>query len=55
MKVPMKPIVIFVFGTVTIGIGGQEIKRTSGYFPNDSIMKFGQNTETSPVDLRRLQ
>ena len=36
------------------GTEGLRNKRTSGNHPNYSIIKIGQNTEKSPVDLRRL-
>ena len=36
------------------GTGGLGNKRTSGDHPNDSIIENGQNTEKSPVDLRKL-
>ena len=36
------------------GTGGLGNKRTSGDYPNNSIVEFGQNTEKSPGDLRRL-
>ena len=38
-------------GTRIRGIGN---KRTSGDYPNYSIIKIGHNTEKSPGDLRRL-
>ena len=34
--------------------GGLGNKRTSGDHINNSIIKIGQNTEKSPVDLRRF-
>ena len=34
--------------------GGFGNKRTSGDHPNYSIVEFGQNTEKSPGNLRRL-
>ena len=34
--------------------GRLENKRTSGDFPNDNIMKIGQNTKKSPGILRKL-
>ena len=58
MKVTIVPIVIGAFGTVTegllkgledFGVGGPR-----GDHPKDSIMEDGQNTETSPGELRRL-
>ena len=36
------------------GPGGFGSKRTGGDYTNDSIAEDGQNTETSPGDLRRL-
>ena len=36
------------------GLGGFGSWRTSRDHPNDSIIEDGQNTETSPGDLRRL-
>ena len=36
------------------GPGGLGNWRTGGDYPNDSIAEDGQNTETSPGDLRRL-
>ena len=38
-------------GTGTEGLGD---KRTSRYHPNNSIVKFDQNTKKSPGNLRRL-
>ena len=35
----------------TVGLGSW---RTSGYYPNKSIIENVQNTEKSPGDLRRL-
>ena len=58
MKVMIIPIVIGAFGTVTKGLfkgtGGFRYWRTSGDYPNDSIVENGQNTEKSPGVLRRL-
>ena len=58
MKVTIIPIVIRAFGTITKGLlnglGGLGSWRTSGDHPNYSIIENGQNTEKSPVDLRRL-
>ena len=59
MKVTTAPVVIGALGTVTkwllkgledleVGVGGGRD------YPNDSIAKDSQNTETSPGDLRRL-
>ena len=52
------PIVIGAFGTVTKGLlkglEGLGSWRKSGDHPNYSIIDNGQNTETSPGDLRRL-
>ena len=39
------------FGTGTGGLGN---KRTSGDYPNYSIVEISQNTEKSPGDLRGL-
>ena len=39
---------------ITKGPGGLGNWRTGGDYPNDSIAEDGQNTETSPGDLRRL-
>ena len=36
------------------GTGGLGGERTSGDYPNYSIIENGQNTEKSPEDLRRL-
>ena len=52
MKVTIVPIVIGALGTVTKG--GLGSWRTCRDYPNDSIAEDGQNTETSPGDLRRL-
>ena len=58
MKVTIVPIVIGALGTVTKGLlKGLEDLEVSGRgrdYPNDSIAEDGQNTETSPGDLRRL-
>ena len=58
MKVTIVPIVIGALGTVTKriikGPGGLGSWRTSGVYPNDSIIEYGQNTEKSPGDLRKL-
>ena len=50
------PIAIGELGTVRIikGPGGHGSWRTGRDYPNDSTAKNGQNTETSPGDLRRL-
>ena len=49
------PIVIGAFGTITKGLlKGLGSWRTGRYYPNDSIAENGQNSETSPGDLRRL-
>ena len=54
MKVTFIPVVIGIFGTVTIkGTGGFGNKRTSGDHLNYSIVEIGKNTETSPGDLRK--
>ena len=39
---------------ITKGTRGLGSWRTSGDYPNDSIIENGQNTEKSPGDLRRL-
>ena len=54
MKVTIVPIVIGALGTVAKGFspGGLGNWRTGGDYPNDSIAVDGQNTETSPGDLR---
>ena len=52
MKVTIMPIVIGAL--VTKGPGGLGSWRTGRDYPNDSIAEDGQNTETSPGDLRRL-
>ena len=36
------------------GTGRLGNKKTSEYYPDDNIIKIGQNTEKSPGDLRRL-
>ena len=58
MKVTLVPIVIGALGTVNKriikGPGGLGSWRTGRDYPNDSITNDGQNTETSPGDLRRL-
>ena len=55
MKVTIVPIVIGALGTVTKGLSkGREDLEVGGDYPNDSIADDGQNTETSPGDLRRL-
>ena len=58
MKVTIVPIVIGTLGTVTKriikGPGGLGSQRTGRDYRNDSIAENGQNTETSPGDLRRL-
>ena len=58
MKVTIVPIVIGALGTITKGFikrpGGLGSWQTGRDYPNDSIAKNGQNTETSPGDLRRL-
>ena len=58
LKVTIIPIVIGAFGAVTKGLlkGSEkfEKKRTSGDHPNKSIIENSQNTEKSPVDLRRF-
>ena len=58
MKVTIIPIVIGAFDTVTKGLlkGLEDLVcwRTSGDYPNYSIVENVQNTEKSPGDLRRL-
>ena len=59
MKVMMIPIVIGVLSTVTkkkngTGTGGHGNKRTSGDYPNYSIVEISWNTGNNPGDLRRL-
>ena len=58
MKVTIVPIVIGALGTVTKGLlkglEDLEIGGRVGDYPNDSIAEDGQNTETSPGDLKRL-
>ena len=58
MKVTIVPIVIDSLGTVTKGLlkglEDLEVSRSGGDYPNGSIAEDGQNTETSPGDLRRL-
>ena len=58
MKVTIVPIVIGALGTITKellkSLEDLENWRTGGDYPNDSIVEDGQNTETSPGDLRRL-
>ena len=54
----MIPIVIGALGTIPKGLmkglKDLEIRWTSGYHPDYSIIKIGKNTEKSPGDLRRL-
>ena len=49
MKVTIVPIVIGALGTVNKGVikgpGGLGSWQTNGYYPNDSIIENGQNTE----------
>ena len=55
MRVTVIPIVIGVLGTVTKRlVKGLRNKRTTGDYPNYSIVEIGKNTDKSPVDLRRL-
>ena len=58
MKVTIVPIVIGALGIVTKGLlkglENLEVGWRVETIPNDSIAKDGQNTETSPGDLRRL-
>ena len=51
MKVTVIPRVIDALGTVTERL---EIRRVSGNYPNYSTIKIGQNTQKSPVDLKKL-
>ena len=39
---------------ISTGIEGLGNKRTSGDYPNDSIVEIYQNTDESPGDLRRF-
>ena len=50
------PMVIGTLGTVYKGVvkGLEDLERTSGDHPNNSIIKIGQNTENSPGDLRSI-
>ena len=57
MKVTIVPIVIGALGTITKGLlKGMEDLEVGGRvdYPNDGIVKNGQNPETSPGNLRRL-
>ena len=58
MKETIVPIVIGALDTVTKGLlkgpRGLGSWRTGTDYPNDNIAEDGQNTETSPGDLRRL-
>ena len=58
MKVTIVPIVIGALGTITEGLlkgpEGLEVGGRVETIQNDSIVENGQNTETSPGDLRRL-
>ena len=53
MTVTIVPIVIGALGTIKRP-GGLGSLRTGRDYTNDSIAKNGQNSETSPGDLRRL-
>ena len=50
------PIVIGALGSITKGLlkGLEDMEVGGRDYPNDSIAKNGQNPETSPGDLRRL-
>ena len=54
MKVTVITIVIGTLSTDTKGLvlGLEDLEIRSGDHPNYSIIKFGQNTEKSPGDLR---
>ena len=57
MKVIIIPIVIGAFGShqmIIKGTGGVGGWKTSGDYPNNSIIENGQNTKKSPRDLTRL-
>ena len=55
MKVTIVPIVIGAFGTITKGLlKGLEDLEVGGQVETISIAENGQNSETSPGDLRRL-
>ena len=58
MKVTSIPIVVGALGTISQRIGKRSGRlrnqRTSKDHPDDSITKIVQNTEKSPVYLRRL-
>ena len=59
MKVTSIPTVIGVSGTVTKGLlkgleNGLGCGRTSRDYPDYRIVENGQNTETSPGELKRL-
>ena len=58
MKVTIVPIVISAFGTITKellkGLEDLEVDGRVETIQNDSIVKNGQNPETSPGDLRGL-
>ena len=58
MKVTIVPIVISALSTIKKIIRGPRglgSRRTSGNYPNDSIIENDQNTEESPGDLLSLQ
>ena len=47
------PVVIDALGKVTKGLAqGLGNKKTTGDNPNDCFLQIGQNTKTSPVDLK---
>ena len=54
MKVTIMIVGIDTFGTVTKGTGGLGSRRTSGDYPNHSVINNSQNTEKSRGVLRRL-
>ena len=56
MKATIIQIVIGALGIVTKGLvqGLEDLEITSGDHPKYSIAVIGQNTEKSPVDVRRL-
>ena len=53
MNMTVIPIVISALGKVTKGLV-KGLESTSGDHPNYSVIKFGQNTEKSPGELRRV-
>ena len=54
VKVTIIPIVIGAFGTVSKGLLKSLEDLEVGDNPYDDIIEYSQNTEKSPVDLRRL-